>query len=57
MTIDRLTAQRDALSNEWEILHKKVTELRTALVIEAGAAVKFQLKQQILEEEGNLSEL
>jgi energy-coupling factor transporter ATP-binding protein EcfA2 len=55
--IKQLTARRDALLPEGELLSEKVKSLRMALVIETGAAMKFQLKQQILEEEGNLSKL
>jgi NACHT domain len=53
----QLTARRDAKFPEWELLSEKVKSLRMDLVKETGASVKFQLKQQILEEEGNLSKL
>jgi predicted NACHT family NTPase len=42
---------------EWELLTEKVKSLRMALVIETDAAEKFKLEQQILPEDGKLSEL
>lgn len=53
----QLTARRDALLPEWELRSEKVKRLRTALGIETGTAVKFQLEQQLLAEDGKLSEL
>ncbi len=55
--INQLTARRDALLPEWELLTEKVKRLRMALVIETGAAVKFQLEQQLLAEDEKLSKL
>lgn len=53
----QLTAERDALLPEWELRRQKVQRMRKDLAIEAGTAVKFQLEQQLLEEEVKLSEL
>jgi hypothetical protein len=53
----QLTARRDALLPEWELRSEKVKRLRAALVIETGTTVKFQLEQQLLAEDGKLSEL
>jgi hypothetical protein len=53
----QLTARRDALLPEWELRSEKVKQMRMALGIETGVAVKFQLEQQLLAEDGKLSEL
>jgi hypothetical protein len=53
----QLTARRDTLLPEWELRSEKVKQLRIALGIETGTAVKFQLEQQLLAEDGKLSEL
>ncbi len=53
----QLTARRDALLPEWELRSEKIKWFRAALVIETGAAVKFQLKQELLTEDGKLFEL
>lgn len=53
----RLEQRLDALQTEWDLLSKKVKKMREALVIEAGTAVKFQLEQQLLNEEANLAHL
>lgn len=46
-----------ALAGEWELRREKVKRMRTALAIEAGAAIQFQLEKQLLEEESKLSQL
>ncbi|BAY07541.1 CHAT domain-containing protein [Calothrix sp. NIES-2098] len=53
----RLERQRDSLQDEWNLRNEKLTQLRRALIIEAGAAVKFQLEQQIQAEETELKRL
>jgi hypothetical protein len=53
----RLKKQRDTLQNEWEIRNKKLGKLREALASETAVAVKFQLEQQIKEEEIKQDEL
>jgi energy-coupling factor transporter ATP-binding protein EcfA2 len=55
--IQQLTARRDSLLPEWELLTEKEKRLRMALVIETDAAVKFKLEQQILAEDEKLSKL
>lgn len=53
----RLEQKLDALQAEWDLLSKKVKKMREALVIEAGTAVKFQLEQQLFNEEADLAHL
>jgi SEFIR domain len=53
----QLEARRDGLLPEWELRSEKVKRLRMVLIIETGAAVKFQLEQQLLGEEVELSKL
>jgi SEFIR domain len=53
----QLEARRDGLLPEWELRSEKVKRMRMALIIETGAAVKFQLEQQLLGEEAELSKL
>lgn len=53
----RLEAQRQRKQEEWELVNDKLGQLRKALAIEAGAAVKFQLQQQINLEEATLAQL
>jgi hypothetical protein len=53
----RLAGRRDALQQEWDLRSEKLRRLRAALAIEAGTAVKFQLEQQIQQEEGLLTKL
>jgi hypothetical protein len=53
----RSEKQRDTLQAEWDLRNEKLKQLRLALAIEAGAAVKFQLQQQIQAEETELKRL
>ncbi len=53
----RLKLKLEGLEAEWELRSAKLKQLRSALAIEAGAATKFQLEQQLLEEEGQLARL
>jgi hypothetical protein len=53
----QLEARRDGLLPEWELRSEKVRRMRMALIIETGAAVKFQLEQQLLGEEAELLKL
>jgi SEFIR domain/Effector-associated domain 9 len=53
----QLETRRDGLLSEWELRNEKVNRMRMALIIETGAAVKFQLEQQLLGEEAELSKL
>jgi nucleoside phosphorylase len=45
------------LQSEWNLRAEKLSQLRRASIIESGVAVRFQLEQQILEEEKVLREL
>lgn len=53
----RMEQERDALQGEWNLRSEKVKQMKTDLAIEAGSAVKFQLDQQLLDEEARLSHL
>lgn len=53
----QLEARRDALMPEWELRSQKVQRMRKDLAIEVGTAVKFQLEQQLLDEEAKLAQL
>ena len=53
----RLEQKRDALQSEWDRRSKKLKCLGDDLAIQAGTAVKFQLEQEILEEEARLAHL
>ncbi|MBM0740420.1 hypothetical protein JOY44_02110 [Phormidium sp. CLA17] len=53
----QLEGRRDALLPEWELRSQKVKLMRKDLAIEVGTAVKFQLEQQLLDEEAKLSQL
>lgn len=53
----RMEQERDALQGEWNLRSEKVKRMKTDLAIEAGSAVKFQLEQQLLDEEATLSHL
>jgi hypothetical protein len=47
----RLEKQAQTLQSEWNTRNDKLARLRTALAIEASAAIKFQLEAQIQAEE------
>lgn len=53
----RLEQKRDAIQQEWNLRNEKIKQLRSALAVEAGIAVKFQLQRQSLEEEYVLARL
>lgn len=53
----RMQQQRDALQGEWNLRSEKVKRMKTDWTIEAGSAVKFQLEQQLLDEEAKLAHL
>jgi hypothetical protein len=53
----RLEKKRETLQNEWDIRNAKVAQLRKDLAIQAGITNKFQLEQQLQEEEAELSKL
>jgi nucleoside phosphorylase len=53
----RLDIKLKMLQSEWDLRAEKLSRLRRASIIESGIAVRFQLEQQILEEEKVLQEL
>jgi WD40 repeat protein len=53
----RLEQRQQALQSEWNLRHQKLIQLRQALAIESGAVIKFQLEQQIKDEEKQLQQL
>jgi len=53
----RMEQKRDALQGEWNLRSEKVKRMKADWTIEAGSAVKFQLEQQLLDEEARLAHL
>ncbi|WP_217481660.1 hypothetical protein [Nostoc sp. TCL240-02] len=53
----RLEQRQESLQAEWNLRSEKLQQLRQALVIESGTAIKFQLEKQIQEEEKQLKQL
>lgn len=53
----RLEQKQERLQTEWNLTSEKLNRLRRAFAIEAGTTVKFQLEQQIQEEETQLIQL
>lgn len=53
----RLKQKYEALTLEWQLISEKVRRMRMALIIETSTASKFQLEQQLLEEEGRIAKL
>jgi hypothetical protein len=53
----RLEQEREGLQAEYDLRSAKVKQMRAAFAIEAGSAVRFQLEQQLLEEEARLAHL
>jgi hypothetical protein len=53
----RLEKEAEALQSEWDLRIEKLSILRRSLAIETGPTIKFQLEQQIREEEQILSKL
>lgn len=53
----RSEQQQDSLQQEWDLINKKVTNLRLAYASEAESARKFQLETQIKEAEIQLKDL
>jgi GUN4-like/TIR domain len=56
-TKKRLEKEAESLQSEWTLRIEKLSILRKSLAIETGAAIKFQLEQQIREEEQILAKL
>ncbi|MBD2614680.1 caspase family protein [Nostoc punctiforme FACHB-252] len=53
----RLQQRLDTLQPEWDRRSQKIKQMRADLAIEAGTAIKFQLEQQLLDEEAKLANL
>jgi hypothetical protein len=53
----RLEQQRETLQGEWDLRSEKVKRLKADLAIETSTAIRFQLEQQLLQENAKLSEL
>jgi hypothetical protein len=53
----RMEQKRDALQGEWNLRSEKVKRMRTDLALETATAIKFQLEQQLLDEEARLAHL
>ncbi|MBD2533000.1 caspase family protein [Nostoc flagelliforme FACHB-838] len=53
----RLKQKLHTFQAEWDIRSQKIERMRADLAIEAGTAVKFQLEQQLLDEEAKLAHL
>lgn len=53
----RLEKRLEILQSEWDVRSKKVKRMRNVLAIEVGTAAKFQLEEQLLEEETLASSL
>lgn len=53
----QLELQRDSLSETASLAQRKIAMLRRASIIEAGAAAKFQLEQQVSEAESELNQI
>jgi hypothetical protein len=53
----RMEQKRDALQGEWNLRSEKVKRMKADWTIEAGSAVKFQLEQQLLDEQARLAHL
>ena len=53
----RLRQKSGALEQEWNLRSEKVRQMRAALAIETGVAIRFQLEQQLLDEEARLARL
>ncbi|MGG6265484.1 caspase family protein [Leptolyngbya sp. AN03gr2] len=55
--LERLKQKRDALLAEWSKRTEKLKRLHADLAIEAATTIKFQLEQQLIEEELKLARL
>ena len=53
----RLEQKRGTLQSEWDLRSEKAKRLRAALAIETGAAIRFQLEQQLQDEDNQLTRL
>lgn len=53
----RLEQERDQLNEQWDTLNRKVASLRLASAREAGAAIRFQLEEEIKRGEKELEDV
>jgi hypothetical protein len=53
----RLEQRQANLQAEWDLRNQKIQRLRSALAIEAGTSIKFQLEKELAEEEAQLARL
>ena len=53
----RLADERHGLEAEWDLSSQQVKWMRAALAIDAGIAARFQLEQELLQEEAKLASL
>ena len=53
----RIEQKRTTIQSEWDLRTEKLSHLQRSLIIESGAAVKYQLQKQIHEEEIQLATL
>jgi nucleoside phosphorylase len=53
----RLEQKLNRLRSEWDLLDKKIGRMREALTIETSIQIKFQLEQQLLNDEAAISKL
>jgi hypothetical protein len=53
----RMERRQANLQTEWDLRNQKIQRLRSALAIEAGTLIKFQLEKELAEEEAQLAQL
>jgi hypothetical protein len=53
----RMEQRQATLQAEWDLRNQKIQRLRSALAIEAGTSVKFQLEKELADEEAQLNRL
>jgi DNA polymerase III delta prime subunit len=53
----RMEQRQATLQAEWDLRNQKLQRLRSALAIEAGTSIKFQLEKELAEEEAQLAQL
>lgn len=53
----RLQSKLDRLNSNWKVLNDKIGVIQKSLVIEAGVSVKFQLQQELVDNEAELSNI
>jgi hypothetical protein len=53
----RLQSKLDRLNSNWKVLNDKIGVIQKSLLVEAGVSVKFQLQQELVDSEAELSKL